>query len=174
MSRRPFFAAALALLAGLVAVSASAQDWPQPGKTIQLIVPAPGTTSTISIVVTAQDGTTTQSYTLALSQTSGADATLSALAISAGSLTPSFAGGTLAYSATVPHGTASVTVTPPSGDVRTRSPRSRRVRAVAAYPIDDHPVDGRQPLGQKRLGIVVQLRQRERRGGEGVIEDRLR
>jgi len=46
MSRRPFLAAALALLAGLVAVPASAQDWPQAGKTIQLIVPAPGGSGT--------------------------------------------------------------------------------------------------------------------------------
>ena len=46
MSRRPFLAPALALLAGLVAVPASAQDWPQAGKTIQLIVPAPGGSGT--------------------------------------------------------------------------------------------------------------------------------
>ena len=42
MSRRPPFAAALALLSCLVAGPTHAQDWPQPGKTIQLIVPAPG------------------------------------------------------------------------------------------------------------------------------------
>ncbi len=46
MSRRPLLAAALALLAGLVAAPAFAQDWPQAGKTIQLIVPAPGGSGT--------------------------------------------------------------------------------------------------------------------------------
>jgi tripartite-type tricarboxylate transporter receptor subunit TctC len=46
MSRRPFLAAALALLAGLVAGPGLAQDWPQAGKTIQLIVPAPGGSGT--------------------------------------------------------------------------------------------------------------------------------
>jgi tripartite-type tricarboxylate transporter receptor subunit TctC len=46
MSRRPLLAAALALFASLVAGPAIAQDWPQPGKTIQLIVPAPGGSGT--------------------------------------------------------------------------------------------------------------------------------
>ena len=46
MSRRPPFAAALALLSLLVAGPSLAQDWPQPGKTIQLIVPAPGGSGT--------------------------------------------------------------------------------------------------------------------------------
>jgi tripartite-type tricarboxylate transporter receptor subunit TctC len=46
MSRRPPLAALLALLSLLVADPALAQDWPQPGKTIQLIVPAPGGSGT--------------------------------------------------------------------------------------------------------------------------------
>ncbi|HSC63824.1 MAG TPA: tripartite tricarboxylate transporter substrate-binding protein, partial [Caldimonas sp.] len=46
MFRRPLLALALASIAGLVAGPACAQDWPQPGKTIQLIVPAPGGSGT--------------------------------------------------------------------------------------------------------------------------------
>jgi len=46
MSRRPLLAAALAALAALAAAPALAQDWPQPGKTIQLVVPAPGGSGT--------------------------------------------------------------------------------------------------------------------------------
>jgi tripartite-type tricarboxylate transporter receptor subunit TctC len=46
MSRHLPFATALALLSILVAGPALAQDWPQPGKTIQLIVPAPGGSGT--------------------------------------------------------------------------------------------------------------------------------
>jgi len=46
MSRRFPFAASLALLFGLAAAPALAQDWPQAGKTIQLIVPAPGGSGT--------------------------------------------------------------------------------------------------------------------------------
>ena len=40
------FAAALALSAALVAGPACAEEWPQPGKTIQLVVPAPGGSGT--------------------------------------------------------------------------------------------------------------------------------
>ena len=46
MSRRPPLAAMVAMLSLLVAAPALAQDWPQPGKTIQLIVPAPGGSGT--------------------------------------------------------------------------------------------------------------------------------
>ena len=47
MLRRPLLAAALAgLLSALFIAPALAQDWPQPGKTIQLVVPAPGGSGT--------------------------------------------------------------------------------------------------------------------------------
>jgi tripartite-type tricarboxylate transporter receptor subunit TctC len=47
MLRRPLLAAALAgLLSALFVAPALAQDWPQPGKTIQLVVPAPGGSGT--------------------------------------------------------------------------------------------------------------------------------
>ena len=46
MPRRPLLAAALSLLASLFAAPAFAQDWPQPGKTIQVVVPAPGGSGT--------------------------------------------------------------------------------------------------------------------------------
>jgi len=47
MLRRPLLAAALAgLLCALFIAPALAQDWPQPGKTIQLVVPAPGGSGT--------------------------------------------------------------------------------------------------------------------------------
>jgi tripartite-type tricarboxylate transporter receptor subunit TctC len=47
MLRRPLFAATLAgLLSTLLGAHALAQDWPQPGKTIQLVVPAPGGSGT--------------------------------------------------------------------------------------------------------------------------------
>ena len=46
MPRPPLLAATLALLVSLAAVPAFAQDWPQPGKTVQVIVPAPGGSGT--------------------------------------------------------------------------------------------------------------------------------
>ncbi len=77
--------------------------------------PGPGLTSIVTITVTAQDGSTTETYTVALKSAS-TDATLASIALSAGSLSPAFAAGTRAYTATVPHGTASVTVTPTAAD----------------------------------------------------------
>jgi len=46
MSRRPLLAAALAVLSLLAAGPTHAQDWPQAGKTIQVVVPAPGGSGT--------------------------------------------------------------------------------------------------------------------------------
>ncbi|HTJ06564.1 MAG TPA: tripartite tricarboxylate transporter substrate binding protein, partial [Caldimonas sp.] len=46
MLRRFSFAAALALLVAVACAPAAAQEWPQPGRTIQLIVPAPGGSGT--------------------------------------------------------------------------------------------------------------------------------
>src|SRR5450432_1871829 len=46
MFRRLPFAAALALLLGLIGAPTLGQEWPQPGRTIQLIVPAPGGSGT--------------------------------------------------------------------------------------------------------------------------------
>ena len=45
MTRRPLLAV-LAFIASIAAPPAFAQDWPQPGKTVQVIVPAPGGSGT--------------------------------------------------------------------------------------------------------------------------------
>lgn len=44
--RSPLAAAFTVLLSCIVAAPALAQDWPQPGRAIQLIVPAPGSRGT--------------------------------------------------------------------------------------------------------------------------------
>ena len=69
---------------------------PQPATPVTLAVGS----NTVTVQVTAQDGTT-QSYTVAVTRAASSDATLSALALSSGSLSPSFASGTLAYTASV-------------------------------------------------------------------------
>ncbi len=68
-------------------------------------------TNTVDVLVTAQDGTTTKTYTTTVTRQSN-DASLSAMSISAGTLTPSFASGTITYTATVPYTSSSITVTP--------------------------------------------------------------
>jgi len=82
------------------------------GATASVAVPAVGVTSTVIVLVTAQDGTTTRPYAIALTQAPSSDATLAALAVDAGPLTPAFAPGAPSYAATAPYGTATVGVTP--------------------------------------------------------------
>jgi tRNA threonylcarbamoyladenosine modification (KEOPS) complex Pcc1 subunit len=68
--------------------------------------------NTISVVVTAQDGTTTGTYTVTVTRAASTDATLSALALSSGTLSPSFASATESYTASVANSVTSITVTP--------------------------------------------------------------
>ncbi len=74
--------------------------------------------NTITIVVTAQDGATTQTYTVNVSRAGALsnNASLSALAISSGSLVPAFASATLVYADAVANGVSSITVTPTVAD----------------------------------------------------------
>ncbi|UDF31777.1 UNVERIFIED_ORG: cadherin-like beta sandwich domain-containing protein (plasmid) [Roseateles sp. XES5] len=67
--------------------------------------------NTITTVVTAEDGTT-KTYTTTVTRAASADATLSALSLSSGTLSPSFATGTKTYTASVADAVTSVTVTP--------------------------------------------------------------
>ncbi|HEX4386185.1 MAG TPA: cadherin-like beta sandwich domain-containing protein, partial [Myxococcales bacterium] len=103
-----------------------------------LPVPAPGTTTAIAIAVTAQDGTTTSTYTVSVTQQSGADATLASLALSAGTLSPVFAGATHAYTAVVPHGTASLTVTPTATNALAHSITVSQDGGAAAAVLSGH------------------------------------
>ncbi|MEI8165971.1 MAG: cadherin-like beta sandwich domain-containing protein, partial [Chloroflexales bacterium] len=71
--------------------------------------------NTITIVVTAQDGTTTKTYTVTVTRTSASassNADLSDLTLSGVTLSPSFAVATTSYSATVANSVSSLTVTP--------------------------------------------------------------
>ena len=68
--------------------------------------------ATATIVVTAEDGTTTLTYTIEITvEQPSDDATLSALSLSVGALVPDFDPSVTSYTAAVPTGTTSVTVT---------------------------------------------------------------
>jgi hypothetical protein len=73
-------------------------------------------TNTITIAIAAQDGVATMTYSVAVTRAPSVNANLSALTLSAGILTPSFASGTTAYAASVSHATASLSVTPTLAD----------------------------------------------------------
>lgn len=67
--------------------------------------------NTITVIGRAQDGVTTSTYTVTVTRLSN-DATLSALALSAGTLSPTFTTGTTSYTASVANSVTSITVTP--------------------------------------------------------------
>ena len=73
--------------------------------------------NTISTVVTAQDGLTIKTYTVAVTRTVSTNADLSALSLSSGVLSPAFTSGTFVYTASVPATTTSITVSPSASDV---------------------------------------------------------
>jgi len=66
----------------------------------------------ISTVVTAQDGKTTQTYTVTVTRTPLVNATLSGLALSTGTLSPTFAPATLNYTTNVANSVTGITVKP--------------------------------------------------------------
>ena len=76
------------------------------------IVPfAVGDGNVIGVVVTAQDGEATTTYTVTVTRAGSADASLSALSLSGVTLTPVFASGTTAYFASVANSVTGTTVT---------------------------------------------------------------
>ena len=76
------------------------------------VVPlAVGAGNVITVIVTAQNGETAQTYTVTVTRAGSADATLSGLSLSGMTLSPAFASGTVAYAASVGHGVTETTVT---------------------------------------------------------------
>ncbi len=86
------------------------------GTVSQPIPLAEGAATAITIVVTAQDGTTTKTYAIAVTRAVSADATLSNISLSNGTLSPAFAAATTAYTAGVPNSAADITLTPTAKD----------------------------------------------------------
>ena len=72
--------------------------------------------NTITVVVTAQDGSTTKTYTITVNRAPSSNADLSSLTVSQGTLTPAFAAGTTSYTDSVANSVTSMTVTPTLAD----------------------------------------------------------
>ncbi len=64
--------------------------------------------ATVDVVVTAEDQTTTKTYTINFTVEKNTDATLSAISLNVGVLSPSFDAQTLSYSVSLPEGTEAV------------------------------------------------------------------
>ena len=69
-------------------------------------------TNTISVAVTAEDGTTTKTYTITVTRAESTNTDLTGLVISQGTLSPAFSSATTGYSANVAYSIAGLTVTP--------------------------------------------------------------
>ena len=75
------------------------------------VVPlAVGAGNVITVVVTAQDGESTQTYTVTVTRAGSSEASLSALSLSGVTLSPAFAAGTTAYTASVANSVTETTV----------------------------------------------------------------
>jgi gliding motility-associated-like protein len=70
----------------------------------------------ITIIVSAEDGITKQTYTVTVNRSLSANADLASLSLSSGSFTPGFTVGNLNYSASVNNSVTSITVTPGVAD----------------------------------------------------------
>ncbi|WP_166882133.1 cadherin-like beta sandwich domain-containing protein [Massilia mucilaginosa] len=68
--------------------------------------------NTITTIVTAQDGSTTKTYTVTLTRAASSNNNLSALSSSSGTLSPSFNPATTGYTVSIGAGVSSITVTP--------------------------------------------------------------
>ncbi len=68
--------------------------------------------NTVDVMVTAQDGVSQKTYTTTVTRAGSDNANLSALTLTVGTLSPTFASGTVAYTTTVPNATTSIAVTP--------------------------------------------------------------
>ncbi len=88
-----------------------ASGQPSPG-----IPLAEGGQTVITIVITAQDGITVKTVIITVNRAASADATLSNIALSSGTLTPAFAANTLNYTASVSNATTTVKITPLPND----------------------------------------------------------
>jgi len=72
--------------------------------------------NSITVIVTAQDGSTTNTYTVVVTRAPSANATLGGISLATGTLSPVFSAGNLSYTASVPNATTAITLTPTTAD----------------------------------------------------------
>jgi hypothetical protein len=125
-----------------------------------LTAPAPGgPTTTITVRVTAQSGDH-QDYVITVDETAAlsTDASLSALAIGGTTLSPSFATGTLTYSAILPYPTATFTVTPTTTEAHATVELQQDSGAYASTPNGSASAPLTAPAGDGVAATTIHLR----------------
>jgi hypothetical protein len=104
--------------------------------------------NTISIVVTAEDGTTTRTYTIVVTRDAapppppplGTDASLSSLSLSDGTLGPAFSPAVTSYTVTVPNSTDSVDVSATTSDSNASFTINGGTNATIALVVGDNTI----------------------------------
>ena len=101
-------------------------------------------TQQIADVVTAQNGTSTVTYTVTVTRAASSNDYLSNLKLSSGTLTPGYTSGTSAYTASVSSAVTSETVTPTGGNnvetIRVNGVVTASGTASAAIPLSRGPI----------------------------------
>jgi len=95
----------------------------------------------INVMVTAGDGSTTQSYTITVTRGGSSNANLSALVLNPGIKNPAFTSETTSYTANVANAVTATTVTPTTGDQN------------ATVTVDGTPVASETPSGPIMLNL---------------------
>lgn len=94
--------------------------------------------NTITVLVTAQDGTTTKTYTVNVTRAVPANIDLANIALSEGTLSPAFSAAATSYTSSVNSGTSSVTITStaadPSSTIKLRINEREFVTATSGSP----------------------------------------
>ena len=112
-------------------------------------------TNTIDVQVTAPDGTTVKTYTIALTREQSDNANLNALSLSQGTLSPAFASGTTSYTSSVANSVYSVSVTAAVYD--NASTMQVRVNGGAYVPLTSGSTSGDLALNVGANTIDVQV-----------------
>src|SRR6185503_10544405 len=104
----------------------------------------------VTIVVTAQNGTTTKTYTVTVTRAESSNADLSSLKMSKGIFSPAFDSGTTSYADAVGNAITSITVTPTTADpTATVKVNGNLVTSgTASNPISI-------PVGSKKITVTV-------------------
>ncbi|MDH5301221.1 MAG: cadherin-like beta sandwich domain-containing protein [Gammaproteobacteria bacterium] len=132
-----------------------------------------GAETVIAILVTAQDGKTSQSYSIRIYRQARTDALLANLLVSQGSLSPVFSADVYAYSMTLANAIASLTITPTAldsqasvvvnGTTLSATQPSRTISLVTGTNQVDVVVTAQDGRSQKNYSIMV-----IRQGGANV------
>ncbi|MBX3010841.1 MAG: cadherin-like beta sandwich domain-containing protein [Caldilineaceae bacterium] len=109
----------------------------------------------IVVTVTAEDGTTSETYTITITREPSDDATLRDLAIYPGTLSPAFASGTISYTATVTNVVTSVAITPTVNEPNATTVVTVTLAGGNVVTCTGDPLDCPLEVGENVIAVTV-------------------